>query len=173
MLKRQTVAATLVVLAVSATVPTVRADDKGEASEQTVIKARAFTIPQGQCSQLPGNVEIQGVGLERTTTRIEGDDSREDEGRGGLRGTLLSRITGAATDNLGGHYTFSYELSLKKPTPIPGTGIVVDSFKLTGTGVANGLSTFFRVRVTFDAGFTPIAFELLEQRGMPFGCDPL
>jgi len=175
MLKRLMMAAAIVVIAVSAGAATARADEKGETSEQTVIKSRAFTIAKGQCSQLPGNVEIQGLGLERTTTRIEGrDDPGEDEGRVSLSGSLLSRITGTATDNLGGRYTFSYQLRFTKPAPIPGSGIVVDRFKLTGTGLANGLSTFFRVRVTFDSGFTPIAFEVLEQSGNPFGgCDPL
>ena len=112
------------------------------------------------------------MGLERATTQIEGRD--EEDGRVSLRGSLLWRISGTATDNLGGHYTFSYQLKSGRPAPIPGSGIVTDSFRLTGTGVANGLSTFFRVRVTFDSGFNPIAFEVLEQSGNPFGgCDPL
>jgi hypothetical protein len=174
MLKRLMMAAAIVVIAVSGAT-TAGADGKDETSEQTIIKSRTFTIAKGQCSQLPGNVEIQGLGLERTTTRIGGrDDFAEDEERVSLSGSLLSRITGTATDNLGGRYTFSYQLSFTKPAPIPGSGIVVDRFKLTGTGLANGLSTFFRVRVTFDSGFTPIAFEVLEQSGNPFGgCDPL
>jgi len=102
MLKRLMMAAAIVVIAVSAGAATARADEKGETSEQTVIKSRTFTIAKGQCSQLPGNVEIQGLGLERTTTRIEGrDDPGEDEGRVSLSGSLLSRITGTATDLIG------------------------------------------------------------------------
>jgi len=171
MFKRFTAAAAFIAFVSSGTA-TVRAHEKDEQSEQTVIRSRTFTIAKGQCSQLPANVEIQGLGVERTTTRIEGDD--QDEGQASLRGDLLSRISGTATDNLGGRYTFAYQLSFKKPAPIPGSTVAVDRFKLTGTGVADGLSTFFRVRVTFDAGFNPIAFEVLEQSGNPFGgCDPL
>jgi hypothetical protein len=170
MFKRMLCASALAAIALAAGAGAARAhgdDGDGERSQQTVIRSRTFTIPKGQCSQLPANVEIQGLGLERTTTEIEGDRD------GGLRGSLLSRISGTATDNVGGRYTFSYQLRLRKPAPIPGDGIVVDTFKLTGTGVADGFSTFFRVRVTFDSGFNPIAFELLEQSGDPFRCDPL
>jgi hypothetical protein len=85
----------------------------------------------------------------------------------------LSRISGTATDNVGGRYTFSYQLQFRKAAPIPGMGIIVDTFRMTGTGVADGFSTFFRAKVTFDAGFNPVAFELLEQAGSPFQCDPL
>jgi hypothetical protein len=172
MFKRMLGAATLVAVVLFASAGATLANDEGERSTQTVIRSRTFTIPKGQCSQLPADVEINGLGLERATTQIEGRD--EEDGRVSLRGSLLWRISGTATDNLGGHYTFSYQLKLGRPAPIPGSGIVTDSFRLTGTGVANGLSTFFRVRVTFDSGFNPIAFEVLEQSGNPFGgCDPL
>jgi len=143
-----------------------------ERSEQTVIKSRSFTLPKGQCPRLPANVEVQGLGLERTTTVIQGGDGEEHR-NDGLRGSFVTRISGTATDNLGGSYTFSYQLASKKPIPIPGSGIVVDTFSLTGTGVANGLSTFFRARATFDSGFNFVSGEILEQSGTPFGCDPL
>jgi hypothetical protein len=35
------------------------------------------------------------------------------------------------------------------------------------------VATFIKVRVTLDAGANPIAFEILEQSGNPFQCDPL
>ena len=73
----------------------------------------------------------------------------------------------------GGSYTFTYQLNSRKPIPIPGSGIMIDNFKLTGTGVADGLSTFFRARATFDSGFNFIGGEILEESGTPFGCDPL
>jgi hypothetical protein len=174
MCKRLMVATALVVLALSARQVTVLANSTGEKSEQTVIKSRTFTIAKGQCPRLPGNVEITGLGLERTTTLIEGgNDSGDDGGRVSLRGSLLSRISGTATDNFGGSYTFTYQLSSRKPIPIPGSGIVIDNFTLTGTGVANGLSTFFRARATFDSGFNFVGGEILEESGTPFGCDPL
>jgi hypothetical protein len=173
MFKRLMVAAGFTALALSLDAAVAFAHEK---SEQTVIKSRSFTIAKGRCPLLPANVEVQGLGLERTTTDIEGgDDSNDEGGRVDLRGTLLSRITGTATDNLGGSYTFNYQLifGFGKPVPIPGSGIGVDTFTLTGTGVANGLSTLIRARVTFDSGFNPIAFDILEQSGHPFGCDPL
>ena len=173
-MKQLAVATVLVVLAVLAGHSTVLAEGTDERSERTVIKSRSFTIPKGQCPRLPANVEVQGLGLERTTTVIQrGDGEDEDGGGAGLRGSFLTRISGTATDNLGGTYTFSYQLASRKPIPIPGSGIVVDTFTLKGTGVANGLSTFFRARATFDSGFNFVGGEILEQSGTPFGCDPL
>jgi hypothetical protein len=175
MLERRVVAAAFTAFALSAGVATVRAHDKAERSEQTVIKSRDFTIPKGQCSQIPADLEVKGLGLERTTTVVEsGDDGgkRADDG-GRITYSLVSTITGTATDNLGGTYTFSYQLRFRKPSLIPGSGIATDNFKLTGTGAADGMSTFFRVKVTFDSGANPVGFELLEQTGDPFHCDPL
>jgi hypothetical protein len=173
MIKRMFGAAALAGLALTAGAGAALAHDDGdgERSTQTVIRSRTFTIPKGQCSQLPADVEIQGLGLERAVTEIESRD--EEDGRVSLRGRLLWRISGTATDNLGGRYNFSYQLRFTKPAPIPGQGVVIDTFKLTGTGVANGLSTFVRVRVTFDSGFNPVGFEVLEQTGDAFQCDPL
>jgi hypothetical protein len=169
--------AALVALALSAGAGTVRAHDKSEKSEQTVIKPREFTIPKGQCSQLAADLEVKGLGIERTKTVVEsaheGNKHASDEDESRVSFSLLSRITGTATDNLGGRYTFSYQLQIKKPIPLPGSGIVVDRFKLTGTGAADGLSTFFRARVTLDSASNPIGFEILEEAGQPFGCDPL
>jgi len=174
---RVVVATALMALALSAGAGPLGAHDKGEKSEQTVIKSREFTIPEGQCSQLPADLEVKGLGLERTTTVVESADERVkhagegDEGR--ITYSLSSTISGTATDNLGGTYTFSYQLRFKKPSLIPGSGIATDNFKLTGTGAADGMSTFFRARVTFDGGANPVGFEILEQTGDPFHCDPL
>jgi hypothetical protein len=174
MLKQLMVATALVVLGLSNRQVTLLAYDAAEKSEQTIIKSRSFTIPAGQCPRLPANVKVEGLGLERTTTLIEGGEgSGVDDGKVSLRGSLLTKISGTATDNLGGRYTFTYQLASKRPIPIPGSGIIVDTFKLTGTGVANGLSTFFRARVTFDSGFNFVGGEILEESGTPFGCDPL
>jgi hypothetical protein len=168
------VATALMTLALSAGAGPLGAHDTSEKSEQTVIKSREFTIPKGQCSQLPANVEVKGLGLERTTTVVEsaaqGDKVHGDEG---VTYSLSSRITGTATDNFGGSYTFTYQLRFKNPSRIPGSGIATDHFRLTGTGAADGMSTFFRARVTFDSGANPVGFEILEQTGDPFHCDPL
>lgn len=154
---------------------TVAADGTAEHSEQTVIQSRTFTIPAGQCPQLPANVEVKGLGVERTTTTIEATGDNEDRGKPDLRGSLVSRISGTATDNLGGTYTFNYELRFKKPIPVPGTATVIDRFRLTGNGAADGMATFFRATVKFDSGFNPMfeTFQIVEQSGDPFVCDPL
>jgi hypothetical protein len=149
-----------------------------EHSEQTVIRSRDFTIAKGQCPNLRPDLEITGIGLERTTTVVDSAGDSDDRGRHDsaerLTFNLSSTITGTATDSLGGTYTFKYQLRLAKPVALPGTGIVTDTFRLSGTGAADGMATFFRVRVTFDAGSNPIAFEVLDQSGDPFqGCDPL
>lgn len=174
MMKRFVLAAGFAVVALMVGHSTVFAETPEERSEQTVIKSRSFTIPKGQCPRLPANLEVQGLGLERSTTVIQSGEGDAGDGEtAGLRGSFVTRISGTATDNLGGSYTFSYQLSSKRPIPIPGSGIVVDTFTLKGTGVANGLSTFFRARVTFDSGFNFVSGEILEQSGTPFGCDPL
>jgi hypothetical protein len=165
MFKGFSITTAMTVLALSMAPATMRAEDRGERSEQTVITSRTFTIPKGQCSQLPADVEIQGVGLERTKTVVTGETGR-------LGYSRISTITGTATDNFGGKYTFVYHNRLSDAT-VPGTGIDVDTFKLTGRGVANGMSTFFRLKATLDAGGNPIGFELIEQSGDPFHCDPL
>ena len=176
-MRGRVVATALMVLGLSAGAGAVLAHEKAERSEQTVIKSREFTIPKGQCSQLPADLEVKGLGLERTTTVVESAEERGkhdgDDNEGRITYSLLSTITGTATDNLGGSYTFSYQLRFKKPTLIPGSGIATDNFRLRGTGTADGMSTFFRVRVTLDSGANPVAFELLEQTGDPFHCDPL
>jgi hypothetical protein len=164
MLKRATAAGLAVAMvAVAATIA--RADDKGERAQQTVIVSRSFTMPKGHCSQLPADAEVQGLGLERTTTVATQADGR-------LAYARLSTITGTATDNFGGTYTFFYQNRLDAKA-IPGTGLDVDTFQLTGTGVANGLSTFFRAKVRVDSGANPTGFEIIEQSGDPFTCDPL
>jgi hypothetical protein len=175
--RRRMVAAALTVLVLSAGAATVRAHDTSRQSEQTVIRSREFTIPKGQCQQMPADLEVKGLGLERTTTVVEsaheGGKHADDGEDGRITYSLVSTITGTATDSRGGAYTFSYRLRFTKPSPIPGSGIITDNFKLTGTGAADGVSTFFRARVTLDSGANPVGFEILEQTGDPFHCDPL
>ena len=55
---RAVVATALMVLGRSA--GAVFAHENGERSEQTVIKSREVTIPKGQCSQLPAELEVKG-----------------------------------------------------------------------------------------------------------------
>ena len=69
----------------------------------------------------------------------------------------------------------SYQARLRKPVTLPGSGILIDTFKLTGTGAADGLSTLIRGRVPFDSAARPdfTKAEILEVSGQPSGCDPL
>jgi hypothetical protein len=182
MVKRLMLAVALAVLVVSAGAVAAYADDDG-GQKDTVVRPRTFTIAKGQCPALPGNLEINGQGIERTKTRItvggdeddaddeDQDDEEGDENRGGIHFSISTRITGTATDNLGGRYKFTYRL--RGTSPIPGSGIAIDTFKLTGKGAADGLSTFFRARVTFDSNINIIGFEFLETAGDPAHCDPL
>ncbi len=149
-------------------------------SEQTIVKPREFTIPRGQCSQLPPYLELHGQGIERTKIEIDRGEQGEKQGGerheadkhdSGVSYSVSTSITGTATDNFGGRYTFRYQLHLL--SPIPGTGMATDRFKLTGNGEANGLSTFFTARVTFDSAFNFVGGEFLQQVGDPLHCDPL
>ena len=105
-----------------------------EKSEQTVIKSREFTVPKGQCSQLPADLELKGWVSSVRRTVVESAEQRgrhesgDDDGR--ITYSLLSRITGRRPTTSAASNTFSYELRLKKPIPLPGTGIILDTFKL-------------------------------------------
>ena len=59
---RIVVATALIALALSAGTGPLGAHDNGGKSEQTLIKSREFTIPKGQCSQLPADLEVKGLG---------------------------------------------------------------------------------------------------------------
>jgi len=174
MFKRGMVVAAYVSVAMSATAAAVLAHER---SEQTVIRSRDFTVARGQCPTLPPDLELRGLGLERFTTIAE--SARDGERGGGpddesaVSYSFGSRITGTATDNGGGQYRFVYQLTLRKPVILPGSGIITDAFTLSGTGQADGMSTFFRARVMFDSGGNPVSFELLDQKGDPMHCDPL
>ena len=57
-------------------------------SEVTTVRPIEFTIPAGQCPNLPADLSVSGQGTERTTTEIEvanadGDDDRDRDGRRG------------------------------------------------------------------------------------------
>jgi hypothetical protein len=161
-----------VVGALSAGAIAVHADEGNDRVEQTVIKPRSFTIPAGQCSQLPAGLEVQGLGLERTVTVVEGTASGDDR----LTFGFTAKIDGTATDSAGGQYRFSYQLRFQRAARLPGTGIVVDTFALTRAGMADTtsvVSTLFRAKVTLDAASNPVGFEILEASGDPFHCDPL
>jgi len=63
--RRGMVVVACVWVAVSATATVALAHER---SEQTVIRSRDFTIARGQCTALPADLEIKGLGLERFTT---------------------------------------------------------------------------------------------------------
>jgi hypothetical protein len=182
MAKRLMVLAALLVLALSADAVVTRAQhhDGG----RTVIRPASFTIPAGQCPQLPKNLVVTGTGVERLTIKMdsgdEGDADDDDIGDGdpgdGAKFSRLSKIAGMATDSLGGRYTFVYENRFK--TPIPGSGIMTDSFRLTGKGAANGLFAAFKARVTVDSTFdfdtfNVLDFQIIRHVGDSEHCDPL
>ena len=57
-------------------------------SEVTTVRPIEFTIPAGQCPNLPADLSVSGQGTERTTTEIEvrdadGDDDGDRDGRRG------------------------------------------------------------------------------------------
>src|SRR5260370_33341551 len=109
-------------------------------SVQTIIKARHLTIPIPlglMCSQIASGLVVTGLGLERTKTVVEsadeGDKHETDEDEDRVSYSFLSRITGTATDNFGGTYTFSYQVRLRKPVTLPGSGSLMPTSKLPGT----------------------------------------
>jgi hypothetical protein len=138
-------------------------DDDND-TRQTIVRSRDFTIPAGQCPQLPAGLGLRGTGTEETTIRLrDGDD--------GPRISVETRISGTATDTDGATYRFAYRNRFSGP--FPGTVLVTDTFRLRGDGSADGLFTLFKARITLDAGMNLVAAEILETIGDPLVCDPL
>ena len=154
-------------------------------SEVTTVRPIEFTIPAGQCPNLPADLSVSGQGTERTTTEIEvrdadgdddgdrnrnsGRDRDEDGNRNGNRGrdrdededevraTEFTVFT-IITGTATDNEGGSYRFSYHNRVEgsAPGTGVMTDHFRLTGQGRANGLFSAFKANLTFAPLGDPI-----------------
>jgi hypothetical protein len=134
-----------------------------------------FVLSSATCSNLPDGTTITGSGTETSMTTIRTD-------RSGV--TMIVNATharGIATDQAGNEYVFNYsnEFRVSDTTANPGTfsGLMTDSFSLSGSGPAR-LSNGFTAGITTD--FASFGFQELNSRGDPIDfatgtaiCDPL
>lgn len=129
----------------------------------TIFQPIEFTIPAGQCSLLPGDLELKGSGTIAMTTKASQHDGVASE-------TDRSVAWGTATDNRGGSYVFAYVNTFSGSSP--GTAIVEDHFTLFGSGQAR-LSSGFKLRLTFGPDWELLGLEEIWSFGDPEHCDPI
>lgn len=119
-----------------------------------------FTIPAGQCPDLPADLVLTGRGVSRTTTTVDGNQFQ-----------VVTEVTGRAKDNQGGHYQFDYHNALTGS--LGGSGTMTDHFSVTGTGLAAGLFSSFAADLTFDANGEILTFDVTSAIGNFELCDPI
>jgi hypothetical protein len=128
----------------------------------------SFTLPAGQCADLPSTVSVSGTG-----TAIIRVHSSTDAG-GQSHDHVAVTITGTATDSLGGTYRFNYHQSVavEATTDFPFVVHITDHFNLVGGGAASQIHTFFNLELLVTS---PTSDEVLSIKfhGDPDTCDPL
>lgn len=154
-----------VFVAVAALVVAAGAVAKGPQKGPKEHELVEWTIPAGQCSYLPADLVLTGVGTSKTMDKVK------TKSHGVMTENFRETVRGTATDNMGGHYTFHYVQTFKGSSP--GTGIVNDHFDLSGDGVANLLSEFV-INFEFGPDFIPTSEpEFIVTAGDPENCDPI
>jgi hypothetical protein len=155
-------------IAVGAAVCVAFAAGAASAVTDVTVEPVSFTIPAGQCADLPPTLSVSGTG----TARIRAHSSLDAQGR--VHETLGTVITGTATDSLGGTYRFNYHnsLSLSAAADFPFVAHITDHFNLVGSGGASQIHTFFNIEVLITG---PDSSEVLSfhSHGDPETCDPL
>ena len=141
--------------------------------EETAV---TWTLPKGQCKNLPKGLRVTGEGTSRTyVTSATAED-------GTTAFTELTVITGTATDNRGGTYRFDYHNVLTtSDADAPFVGIMSDHFTLKGRGAADGLHSAFLADFTLTSEDPLVAsFDKIWSTGDPIDfatgaarCDPL
>jgi hypothetical protein len=128
----------------------------------------SFTLPAGQCADLPAGVSVSGTGTEIVRVHSSVDAN------GNVHQLFGTTITGTATDNLGGAYRFNYH-NVQAFSPSAGFPFVLhitDHFNLVGNGPASKIHTFFNLTILVTGASS---FEILSAHfhGDSETCDPL
>lgn len=152
----------LAVAPVTVVVPSVKA------KATQIREPITFTIPAGQCPDLPVAVDGTGDSFSVIDERIDKNGVDHVE--------IDNIVTGTATDSDGATYGFNYHNHTSLDIPaggFPFQASVTDHFNLNGKGKANHMHVGFVVRVTFTSPADPGTFEFVNERGNSFFCDPI
>jgi hypothetical protein len=128
----------------------------------------SFTLPAGQCADLPAGLSVSGTGTETVRAHSSVDAT------GNFHQLFDTTITGTATDNLGGTYRFNYH-NVQTFSPSAGFPFILhitDHFNLVGNGPASKIHTFFNLTILVTGAST---FEILSAHfhGDSETCDAL
>jgi hypothetical protein len=142
------------------------------ATDHAVVPGTAsFTVPAGQCPQLPAGISVSGEGesINIINTRTLKDGSAETR--------VTTVIKGTATDSNGGVHNFVYENSSVDVALPSGehTISMVDTFVLNGPGPHYSVGFNWSWTYTNTVDFWPPVNNWVQTstRGDVFGCDPL
>jgi hypothetical protein len=128
----------------------------------------SFTIPAGQCADLPAGVSVSGTGTEIVRAHSSVDAN------GNFHQQFGTTITGTATDSLGGAYRFNYHnvQTFSTSGDFPFVLHITDHFNLVGNGPASQIHTFFNLTILVTG---VNSFEVLSAHfhGDSETCDPL
>ena len=132
----------------------------------------SFTIPAGQCPNLPAGVSVSGIGTSQIVTYTR----TLPNGNGVF--FISTMDNGTASDSNGGAHHFTYENN-STYTLLPSGQVQVhmnDTFVLSGPGPHYNAG--FNWRWTFDSATEPPFppahnWEQLSTHGDPFNCDPI
>jgi len=139
------------------------------ADHQVVTGSASFTIPAGQCPELPAGVSVSGSGesVAIINTHTLADGSTETR--------ITNVIKGIATDSNGGVHTFVYQNYSVDTALLSGTHSISmnDTFVLNGPGPHYSIG--FNWRWTYTESYWPPQdnWEQISTRGDIFACDPL
>jgi hypothetical protein len=128
----------------------------------------SFTLPAGQCADLPAGVSVSGTGTEIVRAHSSVD------AHGNFHQQFGTTITGTAADSLGGTYRFDYHnvQTFSTSGDFPFVLHITDHFNLVGNGPASQIHTFFNLTLLVTG---VDSFELLSAHfhGDSETCDPL
>jgi hypothetical protein len=169
-------AAVVVVLATLATFSEAVLAAPNAPFETQIVRGEVnFTIPAGQCTQLPPDVEITGTGhrVQAISTKVKSNGTE----------LLMSNdfVTGTAEDGDGGTYTFIYSNQARYTDPEAEGGTVgvnmTDSFILDHTNGDNDYAAGFQWKWTYsppDPEWPPVDdWQQNLTIGDPLTCDPI
>jgi hypothetical protein len=144
-------------------------------THETVGGTVTWTLPAGQCADLPAGVWVSGTGerQQEVITKTRADGSSEV--------LINDLVKGTAIDSSNNTYTFLYHNHSTEDRPPSGSGLAIrvrmnDTFDLNGHG-----GTRLHVAFTWRWTYTPPAaqwppvynVQQLSTQGDPLTCDPI
>jgi hypothetical protein len=168
---RLLVALLLVVVLAAAGTSTASAQPPTTNHDRVVETDVTWTIPAGQCPDVP--YELTGTGTRRQVinTKVNRDGSQT---------VLINDVVHGTAQDVTGEYRFTYVNHSVRDIPAGGGTIqisMVDNFVLNGKGIVGHMEVGFNWRWTYtppEEEWPPQHnWEQLNTRGDPMHCDPL